>query len=216
MKTLIQTSILIFLLSLFSCLSITQSIIGVKDPKPLTDVQITKYSKSFKVDQFYNYRIDTSYLDFILKLDTTKFKAQRKNHIQPLQALFFKSSGELQKFYINCYAGGFPNLKWNREGILNTFLPKDQAPIDTILNLKRQLSYLRPVCSLTKESVENTFDYYIVVYWNKCTKRHSKRLIKSIQYNVSKASTEKVIIIYANYDNVFTLLEKNNDNLTTP
>ncbi len=189
-------------------MSITKSIIGLKDPKPLSDIEITKYSKTFKVDQFYNYRIDTSYLDFIQKLDTTKFNEQRKNHIQPLQALYFNSKGELHKFYINCYAGGFPNLKWNRDGMLNTFLPKDQAPIDTILSLKRQLSYLRPVCSLTKESVENSFDFYIVVYWNKCTKRHSKRLIKSIQYNVNKATSEKVIIIYANYDNVFAELDR--------
>ena len=208
MKTLIQTIILLFVLSLSSCMTIAKSIIGIKDAKQLTDNEITKYSKLYNVDQNYNYRLDTSYLDFILKLDTTKFKEQRKNHIQPLQALYFNSTGELQKFYINCYAGGFPNLKWNRDGMLNSFLPKDQAPVDTILNLKRQLSYLKPVCVSTKEFVENEYEYYVVVYWNKCTKRHSKRLIKNIQYNISKATTEKVKIIYANYDNVFNKYER--------
>lgn len=207
MKVLKLFILLSLALSLSSCMSIMQSIIGIKDPKRLTDKEVTKCSKAFDIPQNYNYRLDTSYLDFVLKLDTTQFKAQRKNHVQPLQALYFNSEGQLVKFYINCYAGGFPNLKWNRDGMLDTFLPKDQAPIDTVLNLKRQLSYLKPACESTTEFVEKDFDYCVVVYWNKCTKRHSKRLIKSIQYNVGKAATKKVKVLYANYDNVFYKLE---------
>ncbi len=188
-------------------MTIVQSIVGIKDAHKLTDSQIVKTSKSFKVDQNANYRLDTTYLSYILDLDKTKYKAQRKNHIQPLQALYFDSKGQLVKFYINCYAGGLPNLKWNRNGNLETFLPKDQAPLDTILTLTKQLSYLRPVCTSTKDLVTENQDYYVFVYWTKCAKRHSKRLIKSIKKNVSKATTEKVKLIYVNYDNIFNTLE---------
>ena len=192
---------------LTGCMAIVQSYVGIKDAHKLTDSQIVKTSKSFKVDQNSNYRLDTTYLSYILNLDKTEYKAQRKNHIQPLQALYFDSKGQLVKFYINCYAGGLPNLKWNRNGNLETFLPKDQAPLDTILNLTKQLSYLRPVCASTKDIVTENQDYYVFVYWAKCTKRHSKRLIRSIKKNVSKATTEKVKTIYVNYDNVHYKIE---------
>lgn len=200
---------LLFALTVFltGCMTIAQSIIGIKDANKLTDRQIVKASKSLKVDQTANYRLDTTYLSDILSLDKTTYKAQRKNHIQPMQALYFDSKGQLVKFYINCYAGGVLKLKWNRNGNLETFLPKDQAPIDTLLNLTKQLSYLRPVCASTKDFVSENQDYYVFVYWAKCTKRHSKRLIKSIKKNVSKATTEKVKTIYVNYDNVLNKLE---------
>ncbi|MES2566262.1 MAG: hypothetical protein V4565_05315 [Bacteroidota bacterium] len=188
-------------------MTIVQSIFGIKDAKKLSDSQIVKTSKSFKVDQSENYRLDTTYLSYILNIDTTLLKAQRKNHVQPLQALYFDSTGQLVKFYINCYAGGFPNIKWNRNGNLETFLPKDQAPIDTILNLKKQLSYLRPVGLSTSIAASKNQDYYVFVYWNKCTKRHSKRLINSIKQNVALAITDKVKIMYVNYDNIFNKLE---------
>lgn len=189
-------------------MTIAQSIIGIKEVNKLSDSQIVKTSKSFKVDQNANYRLDTTYLSYILNLDTAQFKAQRKNHIQPMQALYFNSSGKLIKFYINCYAaGGFPNLKWNRNGNLETFLPKDQAPLDTILNLAKQLSYLRPVCKSTNDTVTQNQDYYVFVYWSKFTKRHSKRLIRNIKQNVSKSTIAKVKTIYVNYDNVFYKFE---------
>ncbi len=188
-------------------MTIVQSIIGIKDAHKLSDNQIVKVSKSFNVDQTANYRLDTTYLSYILNLDTVQLKAQRKNHLQPLQALYFNSQGQLVKFYINCYAGGFPNIKWNRNGNLETFLPKDQAPIDTILNLKKQVHYLRPVCSSTSEIINENQDYYVFVYWNKCTKRHSKRLIRSIKQNVAMSTKTKVKTIYVNYDNIFNELE---------
>jgi hypothetical protein len=78
-------------------------------------------------------------------LDTLRFKEQIKNHYQPLQALYYNANGELSRFYVNCYAGGFPQLKWNRNGILNTFPPQHQAPVDSILSLKTLSNFLHPV-----------------------------------------------------------------------
>ncbi|MCA0429331.1 MAG: hypothetical protein LCH32_02385 [Bacteroidetes bacterium] len=202
-----KTIIIIFFALNSSCIKLAQSIIGVKSPKQLTNCQIEKTSKSFKVDQTANYRLDTSYLKFILKLDTIKFKQQIKNHIQPLQALYFNSKGELQKFYINCYAGGFPNLKWNRGGVLDVFPPKDQAPLDTVLNLNKQLYFIKPVCASTPILSIEKHNYYVFIYWNKCTKRHSKKLIKCIKKNVSLPKNENIKLVFVNYDNVFYKIE---------
>lgn len=202
------TSIVLFMaLYLTGCMSIVQSVIGIKDARKLTDAQIIKASRKFKIDQNANYRLDPSYFSYIINLDTTKFKAQQKNHIQPLQALYFNAQGQLVKFYLNCYAGGFPNLKWNRNGNLDTFLPKDQAPTDTLLDLEKQLSFLKPVGVSPKEISIQNYDYLVFVYWNKCTKRHSRSLIKNINKNISKATNTKVKLIYVNYDNVFYELE---------
>ncbi|MES2589264.1 MAG: hypothetical protein V4622_09795 [Bacteroidota bacterium] len=206
MKKLLILTLLILAFHLTSCMSILQSIYGIKDPKIISDTEIIKSSKKFKVDQNTSYKLDTSYYSFIINLDTNLFKVQRKNHIQPLQALYFNSQGELVKFYINCYAGGFPNLDWNRDGNLETFLPKDQAPVDTILNLQKLVNFLRPVKTSTNQDFENQ-DYNVFVFWSKCTKRHSKRLIRSIKENISLAKSTKVKIYYVNYDNVFYRLE---------
>jgi hypothetical protein len=44
---------------------------------------------------------------------------------------------------------------------------------------------------------------YLFIYWNKCTKRHSKKLIKSIKKNVSLSKNESIKLMFVNYDNVF-------------
>ena len=194
-------------ISLSGCMSIVQSIIGIKDAKRLTDEQIVKTSKKFKIDQTANYRLDTTFYTYIKSLDTAKYKAQQKNHIQPLQALYFNAKGELVKYYLNCYAGGFPQLNWNRNGNLETFLPKDQAPLDTILSLQKQIGFLKPVGTTSGQVMDQNYDHIVFVYWNKCTKRHSKTLIKNIKQNVSKANNTKVKLVYVNYDNVFYELE---------
>ncbi len=188
-------------------MKIVQSVLGIKDAHKLSDVQIVKVSKKFKIDQSSNFRLDTTYFSYIIGLDTGCFKAQRKNHIQPLQALYFNQKSELKKFYINCYAGGFPNIKSNRNRNLETFLPKDQAPTDTVLNLAKQINFLQPVSVITVPIKIENYGFYVFVYWNKCTRRHSKKLLHRIKQNVAKAKNLKVKLIYVNYDNVFYKLE---------
>jgi hypothetical protein len=163
-RKLLVVIIIIILVLNSSCVKLAQTIVGVKSPKFLTDSQIEKTSKIFKVDQTANYKLDTTYLNFILKLDTIYFKQQIKNHIQPLQALYFNSNGKLQKFYVNCYAGGFPNLKWNRGGNLDVFPPKDQAPLDTVLSLSKLLEFIKPVCVSTPILSIGNFNYYVFIY----------------------------------------------------
>lgn len=179
------------------------SILGIKTPKHLTDSEITKLSSKLKIPNSDSYALDKDYLNFILALDTSKYKEERKNHYQPLQALYFDKNGDLKKFYINCYAGGFP-LQWNRNGNLDSFLPKDQAPIDTILNLAKQFQFLRKLNETNNNIIiDNKVDYYVVIYWNKFMYKHSNRLIEHIQQNCSKAQNLNVQIVYVNNDNLF-------------
>ncbi len=178
-------------------------ILGVRNPKHLSDLEISKVSSKLKIPNNDSYALDTTYLKFLLSLDTSKYKEEQKNHYQPLQALYFDKNGDLKKFYINCYAGGFP-LKWNRNGNLDSFLPKDQAPLDTILNLTKQFSFLRKVNdSNSKLVIDNSVDFYVIIYWNNFMRKHSRRLIKLIKENCAKSLQYNVKIIFVNNDAVF-------------
>lgn len=148
---------LICLLLLMSSCSPMLGLYGIRNPKEISQKKIIKYSKRLGISKDAIYELDTSYFSLLssLKLiannsllpDTLK-KIERKhvqNHYQPLQALYFNKSGKLESFQINCYAGGFPNLKWDRDSILTTFPPKIQAPLDTLLSESLIISFLKPI-----------------------------------------------------------------------
>ncbi len=185
-----------------SCSSIIQGIYGVKTPKELDDRTIIRYSEKYNIPVQDNYKLDTSYLRYLASFDTAIYKEQLKNHFQPLQALYFDENGQLKSFQINCYAGGFPNLKWDRDGILATFPPLEQTPVDSIVPLDVQLSYLRPFPSTIGFSTEK-YDYIVIVYWNRFMGRQCKRLIGFVQENQKLSGANKVKVIYVNTDNVF-------------
>jgi hypothetical protein len=198
--------ILILVIGLTSCSSVIQGLYGIKKPKELNDQEIIQYSKKYNIPLTENYKLDTAYLTFLSSLDTTKFKEQIKNHYQPLQVLYYNKTGRLESFQINCYAGGFPNLDWNRDSIFTTFPPREQAPIDSIVSRDLQLKYMNPISQTTDFSNEN-FEYIVIVYWNRLMGRQSKRLIHFVQENSKLARGYKVKIIYVNTDNIFALTD---------
>jgi hypothetical protein len=175
---------LIYILTLISLFLLTgcSLIFGIHKITPKTDKQIIRSAKKLGIPETDLYVLDTSFGKYIFKLDQEKFRAQTKNHYQPLQALYFDENGALTKFYINCYAGGAMSLGWNKNGRLNTFPPNDQAPIDTILNLKKQLSYISSIGSTNLDGLKaNNSTYKVFVYWNIFMRRHSKKLIAEIK-----------------------------------
>jgi hypothetical protein len=190
------------LVGLTNCSPILVAIYGVKNPKMVDEKRIEHYSEKFNIPSTDNFELDTLYNSFINSIDTVKYKQQQKNHWQPLQALYYDKSGQLQSFHINCYAGGFPNLKWNRDSILSTFPPKQQAPIDSILPFDTLEHYLKTLSKSNKIIKEN-YDYIVVVFWDIFMYRQSKRLIEFIQENCKLAVNKKVKIIYVNNDNCF-------------
>jgi len=204
----LRLTILIFtlILGLTSCSPIIQGFYGIKNSKELNDQTIIRYSEKYNIPLTENYKLDTSYLTFLSSFDSINFKEQIKNHYQPLQVLYYDKKGQLESFQINCYAGGFPNLKWNRDNIMTTFPPQKQAPIDSIIPLDLQLSLLQPLSKTKGFSIEN-YDYIGIVYWNRFMGRQSKRLIHFVQENYKLAKDYKVKIIYVNTDNIFALTD---------
>lgn len=178
------------------------SVYGAKQPKGINNTTIAKYSYKYDIPLADSYVLDSNYLDFLFSHDTSVYKAQIKNHYQPLQALYYNKNKQLESFHINCYTGGFPNFDWNRDSTLNVFPPKQQAPLDSLVSFNNQLKYLTKLPD-SKKITNEEFDYYVIVYWNRFMGRQSKRLIHFIQENCKLANDKKVKIIYANTDNLY-------------
>jgi len=193
---------LILIVALSSCSMTYLSIYGIKKIRFLEEKEILDYGKQYKIPYQDSYQLDTSYFSFMSNLDSDKYGSQIKNHLQPLQALYYNQEGELLSFHINCYAGGFPNLKWDRNDIFSTFPPKEQAPIDRILSLADHMKFAKPMSQTENLSIVN-FDNIVIVYWSRFMGRQSKRLINYVQANERLAYDRKVKIVYINADNIF-------------
>ncbi|MEI6091639.1 MAG: hypothetical protein WCR42_14380 [bacterium] len=206
-KQLILISVLIVCFSLTGCTSFMLWTMGMRLPKPLNEKQIYKYAKKYDVPLTDCYDLDTNYVYSLKNIDTTRYKESRKSHIQPLQALYYYNTGYLQSFHINCYAQGWPDLKWDRDGILATFPPLQQAPIDSLLPLDSLIRYIKPLSKTVKFDVKD-YDYIVVVFWNRWWVKNSERLIHFIQGNCKLTTNQKVKIIYVNNDNMFAYIVK--------
>ena len=206
MNLRLTSLILILVIGLTSCSSVIPGLYGIKNPKELDDQTIIRHSEKYHIPLSDNYKLDTAYLTFLSSLDSINFKEQIKNHYQPLQVLYYNKTGQLKSFQINCYAGGFPNLDWNRDSLFTTFPPREQAPIDSIISIDLQLKYIHPLSQTIDFSNEN-YEYIVIVYWNRLMGRQSKRLIHFVQENSKLAKDYKVKIIYVNTDNIFALTD---------
>ena len=204
-----------FLLLMSSCSPII-TLYGVRNPKEISQKKIIKQSKRLGISKDAIYELDTSYFSLLssLKLlannstlpDTLK-KIELKrvqNHYQPLQALYFNKVGELESFQINCYAGGFPNLEWDRDSILTTFPPKIQAPLDTLISELLLISFLKPTFNATDFTIGN-YDYNVYVFYGKFMGRQNKRFINFIQENGKLSNDKNVRVIYINTDNAYAI-----------
>ncbi|HNR49456.1 MAG TPA: hypothetical protein PKN14_09445 [Bacteroidia bacterium] len=208
MKSKVNIRILISILLIpiifgsIGCSSFLRGLYGIKKIKNIDENTIKHYALKYNIPAADIYKLDTAYISYLLSLDTVKFKTQIKNHLQPLQALYYDKSGQLISFQINCYAGGFPNLKWNRNKIMEAFPPSQQAPLDSILRLDTQFNYIKSL-SQTKSDYREKSDYTVIVYWSKFMGRQSKRFIRYIQNNIHLASEKNIKVIYVNTDNIY-------------
>ncbi|MEI6091925.1 MAG: hypothetical protein WCR42_15835 [bacterium] len=107
----------ILAIGLTGCAPIMMGMFGFKMPKPLNEKDIYKLAEKYKVPVADCYDLDTNYIWYFKNLDTARYHYQIKNHCQPMQALYYKNTGYLQSFHVNCWAGGFPNLHWDRDHI---------------------------------------------------------------------------------------------------
>lgn len=174
---------------------------GMKSAGKVDETDIVKYSKKYNIPLADSYELTPSYDNYLASLDNKRYQTQKNNHNQPLQALYYNRTGHLEGFLTNCYAGGFPNLHWNRNNLLKSF-PPQQAPVDSILSLDHQLSYLQPLSETVLFAPAN-YDYVVVVHWSRYMGRQSKRFIRYVQKNSKLAPHLKIKLIYVNNDDLF-------------
>jgi len=200
-----QSSLLLsLLLSLSSCTPLVLRTMGMKKPHVPTDEEFYRFGQKWSMSIYFQQTLLPSYMDEIEKIDSVNPKLT-KDLLQPIQAMYFDSSGRLISYHINCYAGGYPNLNWNRDGKFDVFPAKTQAPCDFLLTLSWLLPFLKPIeypCVKMKD-----LDYTVVVFWSRFTGRQSRHLVEYVQKNIKLASKEtRIQIMYVNTDEVFTKL----------
>ncbi|MBL7914533.1 MAG: hypothetical protein JNL49_05750 [Bacteroidia bacterium] len=165
----------------------------------MDETEIIKFSKKFNIPASDSYELDTAFIKYLFSIDTSGILI--KNHYQPLQALYYDNNGALKSFHVNCYTGGFPNLNWEQNGAFKTFLPGQQAPLDSVVPLELHLKYLISL-STSEKIIPEKYDYIVVVHWSRFMGRQSKRLIRIVQENAKLSTSKKIRIIYANNDNL--------------
>jgi hypothetical protein len=203
-KSFVASFIIVFSLMVFSsCGFIMNGLYGLKNVKSVDNETVLDYGKKFNIPQDKSYLLDSSYVEFIKKQDTSKFSLQMNNHLQPLQALYFDENENLISYHINCYAGGFPNLEWNRNQVMDVFPPLQQAPVDSLISLELIRNSIRLVVSDNK--VDSTrYSNTVIVFWNRFMGRQSERFIHTVQQNITLSKGGNVKLIYVNNDNVFS------------
>jgi hypothetical protein len=186
----------VFFLS--SCSQLILTAYGIKQTGTYQNQEIEKLCKKYNVPANACYTLDTAYLGFLFQQDSLYTKDQINNHLQALQVLYFNENGQLTSYHVNCYAGGFPNLNWNRTGAFNTFTPTTTCPVDSIVSLDTQLKYIQPLVSkstFTKNKI------HVFVFWNHFMGRQSKRLIELVKQNSQLTNANNLEIHYINNDN---------------
>lgn len=192
------------LLSMTACTPLILSTMGMKKPRIITEDELYSYGRKWNMSLYYQQTLLPTYVDELEKIDSVNPKLA-KDLLQPIQAMYFDSSERLISYHINCNAGGYPNLNWNRFGNFDVFPAKTNAPCDSLVTLSWLLPFLNPVeypCVKIKD-----LDYTVVVFWSRFTGRQSRHLVEFVQENLKLASKEtRIQIMYVNTDEVFTKL----------
>ena len=181
---------------------------GIKQPAECDLEEIIAYSDKFGIPANSSYYLDTAYLYDLLHFEKND-TILRNNLMQPLQIRFYHKTDTLLSLHLNCTAGGFPNLKWNKRGQLDTIPPKFSVSIDTCMLFSKDLKYLIPIGDNHNTDKDyTTTDYNIILFWSVFMNRQSKILIREIQNYQRRFHDKKISILYVNTDNVYNRLAK--------
>jgi hypothetical protein len=179
---------------------------GMKKPMSMTPEKILVQGEKYGIPASDSYEMDSSYYATIATMDTVRYKRDQKNLLQPLQVFYFDASGLLSSYSVNCSVGGFPNLKWNRYGTFDQFPAAVSVELDTMTTLNNHLLHVNPLNNAPFPDLR-TYDYTVLVYWNRFSGRQSKRLVRVVKDNVRLAKDKKVMVIYVNSDNFWAQVE---------
>lgn len=209
------------LVLLTCCCSCTRMILGtygIRSVKPLSDKAIVRVAHRYGIEKESLYTVDSgNYYRFLRQIKKNKKQAGFSMSFtaggmiwgdgtahglgQPLQYLLFDRNGKLVSWHINCITGGWPNLKWNRNGNFDIFPPPAGTQIDSNITLELLQPYWRPV---QHSGTTAQGDYTCVVYWARFMGRQSRRLVHLARGNAAKVSPGmKITYLFVNDDNYF-------------
>ena len=209
MKPRVFISVIAGAMFLYSCRSIMTKAYGIKDIKYLSNEEIQKSSAGLEIPSDQSFELDKYYFTAISGRDSVrnlngKCSPMISKYMQPLQLMYFNEKGELISFHNNCYAGGFPKLKWNSDGQFNQFIPTTTIPItDTALRLNILLPHIKPL----NGNLLLTSDTTVILFWSEFMHKQSKNLIRTAKKNLDLDKSGRHKIIYVNTDNFFVDLD---------
>ena len=190
-----------------SCTKILMSAYGIKQPRLLTRQDVFSRSSQLNIPGEQSFMLDKKYFYALEQKDTLKPLFEKKcspiisKYQQPLQVMYFDGVGKLVSFHNNCYTGGFPVLRWNKDGQFDKFIPATTIPItDTVLNLEFLLRYLNPT---DKSASFERSKWTVVVFWCDFMMKQSKELIKIAKNNLRLDNSHSANIFFVNTDNCF-------------
>ena len=217
MSRLIKLILIFFIFSCWGCSKIMLGLYGIRDTKKIGNREILDFAKKSGIGQENIYVLSFPENKTPAK-DNTKIAIGNGNvctsdpveylHGQPLQALYFNCHGQLISFHNNCYTGGFPNLKWDRNDLFSVFPPRSRIPVDSVYTLEKVLENVySPDGEKATARIKSDCSYYCVVFWNVFMSRQSKRLIRLVQDNLKLVhEPDCVEVFYINDDNYFNTL----------
>jgi hypothetical protein len=198
---------------LTSCSSIVSCMYGIRPLEELNAKEVQKIASKYKIASNESFLLDTSFRALLITLPTIDsnclqdlsiypFCNIRKNHLQPMQIMYFDKNNTLVSYHVNCDMSGFPNLKWNDTGNFNTFIPRSTTYPDSYVKFDDLAMYISNCNSQQIQYADfNDADYNIVIFWCKCFGRQSKRVIKLVRENLQINHSEKVNLLFVNIDN---------------
>lgn len=192
--------LLLMLFACHSCTFISHVLVGYREPRALTTAQHLRYLDKLGAEAENAYTLDSSYLHLLRIEDSSSHRAEKKNHYQPIQALYFDTGAYPICWYINCYAPGFPNLDWEGKDNFRVFPPLQQAPTDSLVSLRQLLGCAVPLA--TTATVADNTAYTVVFIWNRFLFRQCKRLHRLVRDNLGLTDSSWRII-YLNNDALY-------------
>jgi hypothetical protein len=199
-----RCNILLPSLSVLLLSSCTGLLFGISSPQPASEEEIKQWAFRYDIPDADLYCSKAAKLYYGSLLQTRpEMHHLAKNHLQPLQALYFDKNGNMISWHINCLAGGpMGAIRWNKNRLMNVFPPLTAALPDTNIKFSSFYEMLRPISSYSSFDFYE-YDYFVVVYWNDFMKRGSRKLIRTIRRNLSLAEGKRVKVFWVNNDNDF-------------
>lgn len=191
-----------FIFLLVTSLSSCGFILGIKSVKDNSPSALQDKIQKYSMEDFINCRIDIEkYQSFYDTLKQTDSNLYRKL-FQPLQLKVFDNSG-IQMFHlVNCDVGGFPKLKWNREGTFDAYppLPGRFRVVKSWLNFRDEITFYESIGDI---DIKENFDLSIIVFWSDMFYRNSKHLIDLVKTYLVSFDDKNIQLIFVNVDDFY-------------